>query len=777
MATSRESKGPIDISEPRQRLVLQMREQKFRFPPGNNGSRRNTAPDILESLDRAVGVVSPRVNGVVVSRRIPDHVLARPFKQFESRRQFSGDYERVTARNEKSIFLRPPPSDIEGVGARSARNTNLEWRQAVEVLTEHSVDWRRYIRWVCSREITTWFNGFIVGLDPREGREAPFVLYPAQREALERMNDIIWGDVNTDREFFIEKLSRDEGGSYLLAAVFVYHWLFRDRVSFGLLCLSMDKVDDGTTNSLMGKVKHILRWMPHVEIMTKKGKGFNSWMIGPGWTGSDRNRQKMMGRVAYPTPNEQCDPNCTITGYPTTSDAFVGPRFTAIGIDESAVIDTAADSGHSVEDIVGFARSATKTIIHVSTHRGVHTYFARRLSDVHAPRAVLHWSDNEDKNGGMHSRLWTTRDSLKAQASRYALDLKMQNARHRDPMDWIRCWKRRIGTKSGKSRYRDERIEGGAAAEKQWSPWYFAECEARINANPSKEEAMIRTELDGVPSATGTCAFDPNKLRHLMRARLNEKEPVRGRVVLSSRGKTARFLAGPGNVTVWEEPQKGHKYLTCTDTAFGVGRDYSVTDVWKITGDNADDPFVQVAQYHDNQSPPREHGDVTAALTCWYNDGYTINESNLGGGSAMLDRLLEERRDRGLSFKVYKRQRMDTVTRKINQDVPGWETVRGTRDRVVMSARDLFDTDQVIINSQATLKDMMAFELSERNKWEAATGEHDDCVIVLGLLKIGMEQFNRGLCALMPKRRSPSRRSRAARQARSIQGRCAVSGY
>lgn len=757
----------VDMGLFRESVVRQMERGVFsQGIYGQNGhtGRWDMPGELLVELNKAVRLLTPRDGPIPIS---PEY-QKRPYRHFYMRVK---DRRPLRFRDKEThIYVQPPPVEYHEHGISKCRIDNWWWRQAARLLATHSREWRHYLRFCCEKMTFFWIDGFFVGFDPRDGTILPWVSWETQREAFRGMDEAIW----KGEHYGIEKLSRDEGGTFLAAGVFAKHWMFRENVSFGVLAQSERKVDDGTTDSVMGKIKHILMAQPYATI-TPDNPAIDHWMIGYGWIGDNNSGQLIKNSIRYPLPDGGYDPGCTISGYPTTQSAMVSLRKTAMLIDEAAVIDEEADEGQSVQDITSYSRASTPCIIYVSTHRGATTYFAQLCADANFKKTRLHWTNNPTKNSGSYCRLWVRDKGFIRDLAKDYMDqqLLMNMRSHPDggplPKDyWIKWWNRHA--KEYRRATESERC-------KPWSLWYCDEIVKNIRTEA--DAAVARTEYDGIPGSEGRSGFDSEKLELLLAARLVEKEPARARIKLEEfeGDYKASLVEGWGPVQVWDKPKRGRSYLISADTAEGVGLDSSVADVWDIT----EYPFAQAAQFVDNLTPPRAFAESIYGLHLLYNDAFCIPEWN-GPGAQTVGFLLHF----GMS-RLYHRQVLDQTTGRVDATRIGFHTHTGTRDIVIGGARDSFNEDSVVIRSVQSLKEIRAFQYKQkasqpnRGKWQAAHGSHDDCVMTLGLLTPGLKQLTGGYFApigIVERISEEEEMIRSlARVEKSNAANCAVTGY
>ena len=127
---------------------------------------------------------------------------------------------------------------------------NLTYRDTVINKAISSSEFQALLMSMCQEDFLFWMNTFVYTYNPRKIRQhIPFVTFPYQDElALEIIDAIEKGeDIHIDK-------SRDMGLSWLVLAIFVWGWLFKDwELRVG--SRNRDYVDKGgDMNSLFEKL-------------------------------------------------------------------------------------------------------------------------------------------------------------------------------------------------------------------------------------------------------------------------------------------------------------------------------------------------------------------------------------------------------------------------------------------------------------------------------------------------------------------------------------------
>jgi len=204
---------------------------------------------------------------------------------------------------------------------------NLRWRERILLRAEDDEEYRETLRALCSRRTPEsflfWLNAFgwtfvqkQVGRDGVETAvigdltEHPFISWPCQDEAAAELISAI----QEGKSVAIDK-SRDMGATWLIVAVFQWHWQFFRGVNFLEISATEDLVDSAgerkDPDTLFAKHDFMIAKQPR-------------WLLPP----MERSYLKI-GRL---------DADSTIIGKATTGKKGRGGRKTAALIDEAAFI-------------------------------------------------------------------------------------------------------------------------------------------------------------------------------------------------------------------------------------------------------------------------------------------------------------------------------------------------------------------------------------------------------------------------------------------------------
>jgi len=179
----------------------------------------------------------------------------------------------------------------------------------------------------------------------------------------------------------------------------------------------------------------------------------------------------------------------------------------------------------------------------------------------------------------------------------------------------------------------------------------------------------------------------------------------------------------PDSLQVWSEPRPNIPYVIYTDSADGVGKDYTVTTVAESR------TLTVVCRFRENRLEPEAHGAKARRLAIWYNTALASWERNRGEGIALAyagySRIhLHDART--------PRQKADDTGAKPR---PGIPVTDATRDDLISGLAEvidkgaLYDPDVVFWNEAERF--IMADRVTASGhhyRAQAAPNAHDDIV-------------------------------------------------
>lgn len=177
--------------------------------------------------------------------------------------------------------------------------------------------------------------------------------------------------------------------------------------------------------------------------------------------------------------------------------------------------------------------------------------------------------------------------------------------------------------------------------------------------------------------------------------------------------KTAKpVLRVDKGLTIWVEPQLGHRYMLGSDPSDGIGADYGVIDVWDV------DTLEQVAQFI-GKLRPDELAEKIRDVAVAYSRAYVGVENNMLSTILFLVKIYDN---------YYVTKTEDKRTKQVTEKI-GWTTSSKSRDLMIDEFLIAFDEGELTINSRVTLDQMRTFVKTDNGKREHAPGKHDDALI------------------------------------------------
>lgn len=174
---------------------------------------------------------------------------------------------------------------------------------------------------------------------------------------------------------------------------------------------------------------------------------------------------------------------------------------------------------------------------------------------------------------------------------------------------------------------------------------------------------------------------------------------------------------------IYQKPIQGERYYFGVDCSEGLGQDYSVIEVF-----NKD--YEQVAEFANNKIQPYKFAEVIYSLAKYYNNGYLVIEK-ASAGHSVIDKIRHDY----MYMNMHKHKTYDERGKKKKK--VGFETNAKTKPIMVNAFRELFDINEILINSKGLLEEMKTF-VNENGKYSHMKGRHDDrimatCMAIQGI--------------------------------------------
>jgi len=225
--------------------------------------------------------------------------------------------------------------------------------------------------------------------------------------------------------------------------------------------------------------------------------------------------------------------------------------------------------------------------------------------------------------------------------------------------------------------------------------------------------------------STGSSIFDNKKIINSEQAIINGKVlPIPKANIVGLPLVLANHYAK--SFFMWEIPKSGEKYCIGADLSEGVGKDYSVIEVFnKESGE-------QVAEFINNKLKTFQMAEVIDAIGNYYNRGLVTVEKQ-SGGHAVLERLKLEYRYTNLTkYKSYDQ------FQKAQWQI-GFDTNPKSKSLIINDFVEMFSTGAIKLNSRKLLNEMKIFEINENGKMAAMGTGHDDTVMSTAMALVSMK--------------------------------------
>jgi hypothetical protein len=194
---------------------------------------------------------------------------------------------------------------------------------------------------------------------------------------------------------------------------------------------------------------------------------------------------------------------------------------------------------------------------------------------------------------------------------------------------------------------------------------------------------------------------------------------------------TGNIIKQTKGVKIYHNPVEDHKYIIGIDTAEGVGSDNTAMHIWDIT-DNSN--IIEVASFSDQSIRPDQIANIAIDLGNEYNEAFIIPERNGSGLTTVLK--LKEKGYRNL----FVNRQIDKKTQKQKNEY-GWRTQGSNRDLMIDDFIELFENDNLVINSNILIQQMKTFVRKDNGRREHDTGYHDDSLFASFLAIQGIKFY------------------------------------
>jgi len=181
------------------------------------------------------------------------------------------------------------------------------------------------------------------------------------------------------------------------------------------------------------------------------------------------------------------------------------------------------------------------------------------------------------------------------------------------------------------------------------------------------------------------------------------------------------------HLAIFEDPIKGHEYVTVVDVSRGVHLDNSAFTVIDIT----EMPYKMVARYRSNKISPSLYPEIIYSTCYKYNQAYVLVEVN-DIGEQVADILHYDYEYENILMTTMRGRSGQKIGSGFGANVSkGVRTTKQVKRIGCSTLKDLIEGDKLIIQDFDTITELSNF-VSIKNSYEADTGT-DDLVMCLVL--------------------------------------------
>jgi hypothetical protein len=173
---------------------------------------------------------------------------------------------------------------------------------------------------------------------------------------------------------------------------------------------------------------------------------------------------------------------------------------------------------------------------------------------------------------------------------------------------------------------------------------------------------------------------------------------------------------------VYEDPVEGKSYVATIDVSEGIGKDYSVINVFDISVQ----PYKQVAVYRNNIIPPLLLVDVAYKILTMYNEAYCIVESNSIGKIVADGLYFDLEYENMLTSKAKDGENVVSVS----GEVVGLRQTKKTKLIGCSALKTMIESDTLQVVDFMTVQELSTF-VKRHFTYQAEDGKTDDIVMTL----------------------------------------------
>lgn len=548
-----------------------------------------------------------------------------------------------------------------------------------------------------------WINSCLYAVEPRKqgDKVVPFNTWPHQDNTIAAILHYLG-----KRDIGINK-SRGEGVSWLVLNSFLHAWFFKPLSYFGLVSMNKALADNGTLDSLMGKLEWQLR---NIEDLYP-------WMMPKGFNWRNH---RLSSDMSLTNPEN----GSVFTAFPCTANVATGTRKLAFLMDEVGKWNRPDDS-HAMTS----TQHVTDCRIIVSTPFGNEGAY---YDAIHVPSSMLkvtmHWTHNPIRTRGLY---------------RYDIDknkLIILDKEYKFPKDYP-------FERDGKTR----------------SPWYDRECR-----KPNANARTIAQDLDLNFEQSVALFFDEMSMTA---AKRDVKPPMHtGNFDFSEYGAVAEWAPlENGRAKLWMPlvdglPPRHRRYIMGVDISSGSGGEHSSNSVIQVLDR---DTGEQVLEWADNNTHPPEFAQLCVAVCRWLSgeeQPFMVWEANGPGGQ-----FRQEVQNLGYHH-VYKRESLSATNRTNRKLMRTAKEMYGVyikdKAELLEPVRVALKINDLSIRSEAVVGEMPEYRyINGKVEHYRAAGKdtdegskknlHGDRITALGCAVFGFNEFRRPRKSLKKTQRTP----------------------
>jgi hypothetical protein len=191
---------------------------------------------------------------------------------------------------------------------------------------------------------------------------------------------------------------------------------------------------------------------------------------------------------------------------------------------------------------------------------------------------------------------------------------------------------------------------------------------------------------------------------------------------------------------IYEEPQENKYYVITTDTARGIGGDYSAFVIIDIT----EMPFKVVGKFRDNKVSPLLYPDFIARVAKDFNNAYVLIENN-DIGQQVVDILHQELEYENIFSTVQEKNKQYVSPGFGKQTTLGVRTSKAVKRQGCLALKSLVEETKFLVWDADCINELSTF-VEKAGSFSADEGYHDDLAMCMVLFAwLSTQQFFKDL--------------------------------